>query len=146
MSTVVETTTPAESTTVVESPARASLRTPAVTIDPLLRYGNAFYLAIFGVLHALAALSVWGRGGWASSWLGTSSLSTAVGVGAWFATAALFVLGAALLAVGRGWRLPLTVAAAASTLLCVAWFGQAGIGLVVDAFVILGLVASRPRN
>lgn len=136
--------TPTRTTSPVR-PAPALTPSP-VHIDPMLRLGNAFYLAIHGVAHAAGSAALLGSADLYSSWTTPTGTAAVVVATAWAAIGTCFVLAAVLLAIGRGWRRLLTVTTVASVAACLFFLPGAWLGLVANSLVILGLAASRPRH
>ncbi|MCB1252465.1 MAG: hypothetical protein KDB39_04330 [Austwickia sp.] len=126
---------------------RTDLPTPApVHVDPLLRQGNAFYVAVHGLVHVLAAMVAWTGLSVGLPLISTTALSPGVLAALLAILGGAFVVAAALLAVGRGWRPVLLAATAVSTLACLATLPESAIGLGVNAAIGVGLLASRPRR
>ena len=147
MTTAVRTAPAAHAGTPAATSPKRRLRPPApVHIDPMLRLGNAFYLAIIGLGHLAAAASLNGNASALESWLSPTRTVAGLGTAAWSALAVGFIASAALLVLGRGWRLLLTATTTLSVAACTLWLPATWPGLAVDALVVVGLLASRPRR
>lgn len=124
-----------------------ALPTPApVQVDPLVRQGNAFYVAVHGLLHLMAAAVAWGSLTVAMPTITLGWLSPGLAAGALATVGFAFLAAAVLLVAGRGWRMPLAVAAMLSTAACLGSLPEAAMALGVNGLIALGLVASRLRR
>lgn len=141
-------------TTVVSSPAATTPEPPnlpdrsypPVHVDPLLRQGNAFYVAAHGLLHAVAAAVALGGVQPSLPMIVARGLSPTVAAGALAALAVGFLASAVLLVLGRGWRVPLTVTTMLSGAACLLTLPESAIALGVNALIGVGLLASRARR